>query len=147
MVELKESLFRGLEVKDLRASYDSDFRKGEQAGLLVDIWMLLWFDFNSSVASYHLQDGKKYQFKYLILAYSHSLRWPVKLQYTWSGAASLQLPSRTVFSISMFLFGCFPHLYKDFPNLLCQLVLLIRNSRFKFPIHKIFFGYTASHRS
>ena len=82
MVELKESLFRGLEVKDLRASYDSDFRKGEQAGLLEDIWMLLWFDFNSSVASYHLQDGKKYQFKYLILAYSHSLWWPVKLQYT-----------------------------------------------------------------
>lgn len=28
MVELKDSLFRRLEVKDQRASHDSDFRKG-----------------------------------------------------------------------------------------------------------------------
>lgn len=48
----------------------------QQAGLLEDIWMLLWLDFNSSVTSYHLQDGKKCQSKYLILAYRHSLQWP-----------------------------------------------------------------------
>lgn len=128
----------------------------KQTGLLEDIWMVLWSDFNSSVC--FLPPGrwwrvpKKSQSKYLILAYKHSLPWPVKLQQMWCGVALCSELFAASLKYYIFKFHVFVHIlpssYKAFPSLLHQLILLLRHSRFKFPIlHKIFFDCTGSHRS